>query len=314
MRTGHGLPFVCTLYMQLILEGIVARVQRDLKVIINHFVWMANHAHIIVEARDAQQCTRFYGEVQKQLTEAVKRLLGREHLSLWRSNETSVMHLGDRESVMRRIAYLYANPARAGLVNAIEQYPGVSSWSGFQGVAADLKATISKECPWVQAPMIPRLPARSVTERQDLRLCAMMRERVRHKHELKLQPNSWMERFGVTTTQEIGQVNRSIIAMVREHEEAARVERQSMNRKVVGVNKLRREPLTMDYRPKRDTRRLFVHAEDKALRIQMIKRYKDFCDRCRECYERWKLGDFTVVWPPGAFRPPQPSNANWYGP
>jgi hypothetical protein len=28
MRTGFGLPFVCTLYMQLILEGIVARIKQ----------------------------------------------------------------------------------------------------------------------------------------------------------------------------------------------------------------------------------------------------------------------------------------------
>lgn len=121
MRTGFGLPFVCPLYIQRILEGIVARVQRDMKVVINHLIWMANHAHIIIEAKDTEQCKRFYGEAPKQLTEAVKRLLGLEHLCLWRSNETSVVHSGDKEAVMRRFAYLYANPARADLVDSIHQ-------------------------------------------------------------------------------------------------------------------------------------------------------------------------------------------------
>jgi hypothetical protein len=312
MRTGFGLPFVCTLYMQLILEGIVARVQRDMKVVINHLIWMANHAHIIIEAKDTEQCKRFYGEVQKQLTEAVKRLLGLEHLCLWRSNETSVVHLGDKEAVMRRIAYLYANPARADLVESIDQYPGVSSWHGFLAVTDDSNGTITKECPWVQAPMIPRLPLRSVKTHQDLRHAERMLEAAVRSHKLILQPNSWMKKYGITTPEEVAQTNRSIIEMVREYEEGANLRRKGEGKKVMGVSRLRREELKLRYKPKKETRRIFVYAVDKDLRIRMIERYRAFCDACRECYQRWKMGDFTVAWPPGAYKPPQPNNANWF--
>ena len=314
MRTRRGLPFVCTFYMQLILEGVLARVQRNMKVVINHFLWMANHAHIIVEAKDAEECTRFYGEVQKQLTEALKRLLGRKHLSLWRSNETSVLHLGDKAAVMKQIAYLYANPARANLVETIDDYPGVSSWRDFAAATADIRATVSKSCPWIQAPMIPTLPTRSVNSRQDMRLTAMMRERKRQSHDLVLHPNRWMKKYGIVSSEDVAATNRSIMEMVRENERRARIQRQVDGKKVMGANRLRRRELTLDYVPRKLTRRLFVYAEDKQLRIRMIEAYRAFCEACRRCYEQWKRGIFAVDWPPGALKPPQPINANWFGP
>ncbi|MDC0357859.1 hypothetical protein OAO01_03515, partial [Oligoflexia bacterium] len=95
MRTKRGLPFVCTAYMNLLLKGILARVQRDLKVILCHHLWNGNHPHIIIRARDSAQCTHFYGEVQKQITDSIKRLLGRKHLNLWQKNGTSVVPYGD---------------------------------------------------------------------------------------------------------------------------------------------------------------------------------------------------------------------------
>jgi hypothetical protein len=48
----QGLPFVCRLYMEMILNGIIARVQRDMKVTLCHHLWMANHAHMIIIAKD----------------------------------------------------------------------------------------------------------------------------------------------------------------------------------------------------------------------------------------------------------------------
>lgn len=312
MRTQFGLPFVTAFYMNLIIEGIMARVQRDMKVIINHIIWMTNHAHIIIEARDIDQCKAFYGEVQKQLTEAIKRLLGKKHLSLWRSNETSVVHLGDAEGIMNRIAYLYSNPSRANLVETIDHYPGISSWKGFLEAPSTLDAEISKTCPWIQAPMIPRLPCASVNPTQDLRLVERMRGMAVRSHKLVVHPNAWMKKFGITAPEEIAEKNRSIRAMVEENEASQRRLRQREGRRVMGANRLRRQPLTLTYTPKKETQRIFVYAADKSLRIEMIKAYRAFCDKCRECYERWKRGDYAVKWPPGAYRPPQPSNANWF--
>ncbi|MDC0358929.1 hypothetical protein OAO01_08940, partial [Oligoflexia bacterium] len=56
--------------------------------------------------------------------------------------------------------------------------------------------------------------------------------------------------------------------------------------------------------------KIFVYALDKQIRINMIAAYKEFCDRCRDCYEKWKLGDLLVDWPPGAFLPAMPPRVN----
>jgi hypothetical protein len=97
-------PFVCTNYMQMLLDSIMARVQRDMKVQLCHKLWMANHVHIIIVTKDKTACKQFYGEVQKQITEAVKRLLGLKHLKLWKSNGTSVIPIQDIDTACYRIA------------------------------------------------------------------------------------------------------------------------------------------------------------------------------------------------------------------
>lgn len=312
MRTRRGLPFTCTLYMKLILKSILARVQRDDKLELLHDVWMGNHAHLLVKAKDAQQCKNFYGELQKQLTEAVKRLLGVEHMNLWAPNATSVVEIVGLESVIERIAYLYANPARANLVESIDDYPGLSSWRAFQDAEPRLDAAASEECRWVRQSMISPLPARSVTHHQDRHLVESMRSKTKTSHTLTYRPNAWMKEFGITTAEEIAAVNARIIAKVREYESEARTMRLQNRWRVKGARRLEREAIDLSYRSKKETRRIFIYAVDDAVRIEKIAEMKWFDERCRYCYERWLIGDYGVQWPPGAFRPPLPGNVNWF--
>jgi hypothetical protein len=310
MRTARGLPFAATAYMKLIIEGVIARVQRDHKVDLIALAFMANHAHILIRALDRDQCKRFYGEVQKQLTEAVKRLLGREHLNLWRPNGTSVVRYGDLASVLRRIAYAFANPARANLVDSVEQYPGVTSYQSYKSAPATLNAETTQECPWIQLPMIPRLPSLSVTERQDLHLVGVMRARSKERHDLSFRPHAWMEVFGITSDQEVRQARDEVLRLLEEFEREAREKRAAQGWRVKGAKRLRAEPINLSYVPPRSVR-IFVYAVDRDTRIRMIAQFKEFCQRCRECYEAWKRGDYRVEWPPGAFEPARPVQFNW---
>jgi len=302
---------VATEYMKLIIEGIIARVQRDHKVELIALAFMANHLHVLIRALDRDQCKRFYGEVQKQLTEAVKRLLGREHLNLWRANGTSVVQYGDLASVLRRIAYAFANPARANLVDSIDQYPGVTSYESFKNSPATLDAVDTKECPWIQLPMIPRLPSVSVNERQDRHIVSVMRERAKEQHALSFKPHAWMRAFGITTDEEVAHMRREIFRLLDEFEREARDKRVEKCWKVKGAKRLRVEPINLSYVPPRSVR-IFVYAVDKYTRIRMIADFKEFCRLCRECYEAWKRGDYTVEWPPGAFEPAHPVRVNCF--
>ncbi|NDC39354.1 MAG: hypothetical protein EBZ48_15150 [Proteobacteria bacterium] len=311
MRTARGLPFCATGYMEQIIKGVIARVQRDHKVGLIALVFMANHPHILIEALDRGQCKQFYGELQKQLTDAVKRLTGKKHLNLWRRNCTSVVRYGDLASVQERIAYAFANPARANLVDTIERYPGVSSFKAFMAAPCTLEAAVTEMCPWIQAPMICKLPARSVTEGQDRALTQRMRKMSVASHELTYYPNRWMVRFGVTAPEEIKAVNKVILLRLRELEEQARIKRAQNGWKVMGALRLGRQPLDLDRHEPPQSRRIFIYALDKTIRIAMIEEYRHFCTLCRECYEAWKIGDFSVQWPPGAYQPAPPVTVNW---
>jgi REP element-mobilizing transposase RayT len=112
-RTKRGLPFVCTAYMNLIIRSALARAQRDNKVTLCHIVAMANHFHIILVAKDAFECTKFYCEVKKQITESLKSLLGLDSLNLWKGNGTSVVKFFSESSLIERIAYIWLTPSTA---------------------------------------------------------------------------------------------------------------------------------------------------------------------------------------------------------
>lgn len=310
MRTQRGLPFVCTHYMKMLLESVIARVQRDHKVTLCHQLWMGNHPHIFVVAKDKRACTQFYGEIQKQLTEAVKKLCGLKHLSLWNNNATSVIPYYDVETVCYRIAYLYANPARADLVDTISDYPGLSSWHEFLSDKSSLRVTHLKVCPWVRLPMIERLASPAVTREEDLSIVREWETQARDSHALVLQPNAWMKSFGIKTRKEVEETNEKVLRYHTGLELEAREKRGKKKKKVMGKKELRSQPLNLTYQSKKQSRRISNHSLDPELRVYLIEKYQEFCDACRRCYERWKLGDFSVVWPEGAFLPPVPHTQN----
>jgi REP element-mobilizing transposase RayT len=311
-RTRFGLPFVCTSYVETILSSIIARVQRDEKVHLCHFVFMANHAHIIVVAKDALQCANFHGEVKKQITEAFKQLLGLPFLTLWNENATSVVEIGELEAAKERIAYLYANPARANLIDSIKLYPGLNSFSSFMSSEHTINAKTSSLCPWIRTPTISPIPKRPITQREDKNYSQTLRTMAKLAFELTLEPNLWMKTFGVNEESEVKKINQSICANLDKYEADARALRLLNGWKTKKESRLREETIDMTYIPSRDSKRIYIYVNCPKLRVELLKQYRYFCERCRYCYEQWKIGNYTVEWPPGAFQPPIPPRANWF--
>jgi len=110
-RARASLPLVAHKFVNFILQCVLARAQRDDKVILCHDIWNGSHPHLIVVSKDAQQLVNFYSEIQKKVTDILKRLLGLSFLHVWEGN-VSVIKIGDVEAVKDRISYLYANPAQ----------------------------------------------------------------------------------------------------------------------------------------------------------------------------------------------------------
>jgi hypothetical protein len=84
------------------LTGILARTQRDEKVILCNFVDMNNHAHQHVITRKASDQVKFYMEYQKKVTDTVRKLTKRKSLQLW-EKRPSVCFLAELEDAIGRL-------------------------------------------------------------------------------------------------------------------------------------------------------------------------------------------------------------------
>ena len=308
-RARRGLPFACLKVIELIIKSALARTQRDCKVLLCHFLWMANHPHILLIAKDAAQLVRFYGELEKRITDSLKRLLDMEYLDLW-EGRPSVIRIADMEAAIERVVYLYCNPSKAGLISSIDQYPGYSSWRQFQKTRSALSARITEKVPWIRLPDISRVPRRNLSGRQDDFLARKMRSKASKFHRLTLLPNAWMKCFGIRGSKEIEQVNQNIQQAIYSNEGQYHVERLVQRKSVLGLNGLKQQPIMAAHVPQRKSRKIFVIARDNDLRCAIIEATQRICELCYECYESYLRGCFLVRWPPGTFPPPLPPLAN----
>ena len=313
-RAVNTIPLVCADYMNVLLRSILARVQRDQKVLLHHFVFEGSHAHILCTALDANQCRKFYGEVKKQITEAVKCLMGIERLSLW-EDRPGVILVPTYEDAVAKIVYIYANPSNDCLEDSIDAYPGVTSWDGFLQALGEngLRYAHSRAVPWIRQGMIPKLPSGgAVTERQDRFLAEKMLEDAKRRgHSFILYPNAWMASVsGCVEEDFIAETNREILRRLRSVEAHNREQRSKAGKQVMGVYRLKTQQILKPHTPKMRGIQIFVHSQFKDVRIQIIQERKVIEAECREVYERWKCGDFSRPWPPGTFPPPVPVLVN----
>ena len=309
-RAREGLPLVCYEYMKLILGSVLARAQRDDKLILCHDIWNGSHPHIIAVAKDSDKFVKFYSEVQKKITDTIKRLLGLDHLNIW-EGEPSVIKISGTAEGIQRIAYLYANPAQDNLVDNIEEFPGYSSYREFLSSEDTLNASTKKKYPWIRLPSIKKLKNRVLSRSQDRSLVRRLKNKNKSTmHTLTREPNAWMGCFGVEADKEVEAINKKILEHLITLEQIAREERIEEEKPLLGVEELRSQPLMKAHKPKKKTNKIFVYSNCNETRKEEISIFNKFCDRCRECYLQWKQGNFQVEWPPGAFKPPLPPSYN----
>ncbi|MEZ4752774.1 MAG: hypothetical protein R3A13_00445 [Bdellovibrionota bacterium] len=308
-RAREGLPLVCYDFMKLIINSVLARTQRDNKVILCHDIWNGSHPHLIVVAKDSEQFVQFYSEVQKKITDIIKRLLGLDHLSIW-EGYPSVIEIAGVDEAISRIAYLYANPAQDNLEESIEKFPGCSSYREFRKLENKLDASISKKCPWIRLPSVKKLKRTILTKAEDRKLVLRLRNKNRKQHLLVRRPNAWMSAFGISDDTEVKVNNDKMLELLHHLEREAAKLREFDKKPVMGAKKLQEQSLMKPHKPKKKSVKVFIYCHCNKLRKEAIKAFDDFCDKCRRCYLEWKRGNFNVEWPPGAFKPPLPPNCN----
>jgi hypothetical protein len=309
IRVKSGLPFACVGLIKLLLQSAIARAQRDDKIKICHHHWQGNHLHMLLIPFDAEQCVFFYQELQKKITEAIKRLLGVRRLNLW-EGDPILAEVLDIEKTIDRIVYYYANPTEADLVDSIEEYPGLSSWQDFMNSEIKTEAKITNIVPWVRLPSIPTLTAMQLSPQEDTALCKMLTKDNPLRHELTVYPYAWLSCFGEYTPEEVGVIKARIIKKVRELENVSRARRAKAKRRALGAASLKRQPIMAKHTPPPRERRVYVLASDATERIDYIENMKEFCTQCSNLYQDERAGRDHVQWPPGAVRPARRPIAN----
>ncbi|MCI5064633.1 hypothetical protein MRY87_02785 [bacterium] len=306
-RAKSTLPFVAYRVIDLIINHALARSQRDEKLYLCHDIWNGSHSHLMVRTKDGYQCVKFCMEVKKKITDCLKQLLGLEELSIWEERPMIAL-VKDLEKAKERIVYLYANPAQDNLVERIEDFPGLSSYREFQKVLEEesLEATTIQTVPRLRLSKFTRAKSRTLTPEQDSALVDGLWEQNEERQELIRHPNMWMKAYGITDGPRVAEINQEVMEQLRKREAEVAEQRQAQKRQVMGAKKLRKEPILKKHKPKKKERKIFYLGSCNKERMKYLAAYDWFCKRCRECYERWLKGDFTVEWPEGAFRPSLP--------
>jgi len=296
-RTEEGLPLPPNHVVSAILWGILAEARSRYDVRICHLAFMSNHLHLILVVNNPEHVSSFMRYLKSESSHAVNRLLGRRKKTIWSAGYDSPILLTP-ERVVHYARYIYLNPSRAGLVESIDEYPGVSSWSMFLN-----KRPVSQHAR-IPRPLLKPLssPALSISEQR--RLVSGWERLELEKKSFLLEPWAWVECFpGVN----IEETRDSIIAGVREAELGYRQERLAVGKRVLGATALRRQSMTKEHVPTQRSRRMVVLCENKKLRKQFLEHFKSLCDLAAAAYKSWKRGDLLVRIPAGMFSPRVPT-------
>lgn len=297
----QDLIFPANPLIELILRKCLARALELYDLIICHILFETTHFHMLVVIEDPEALKDFMRHFKAESAHAINRLLGRRKRTIWCEGYDNPTVL-DLEKAIEMIAYLYGNPAKDGLVDRIEQYPGLSSWRSFQ------RGECTFEALQIARDDIRKLPNRALSYRE-YRNEARLLSRGRKKGSFTVSPDAWIEAFGVTDPQERQAVNQRIVLQVRELEALAREERLRSGLSVIGASRLLNTPIGREFLPQRTGRKSICLSSCSIARIAFIKFAKRLFAEGREIFRRWKLGDLHLLYPIGLYPPSHPRRA-----
>ena len=298
--TLTGLPFIPNLIINTILRGIIARAQKLYGQEICHFVFMANHFHLILLVTNPETVPDFIGYIKAKSANAINRLLKKGKQPVWCDGFDSPVLL-DAATVIEKIIYTYANPAKARLVDSISQYPGISSWNAFT------KEEKPKYIRWIMPSTITPLPSPDMTHTEQVKYLISLQHNNKAHYKLTFSPNAWISSFPELREQTPEQINNKIISRVKNQEAELAKEKPAM-----GSAQLQKQPLDKEHTRKKDGKRMICLGSAKEKRINFISWFKAISAKAAEIiYNAIHLNIHEPL-PPGFFAPGKVLHANFF--
>jgi hypothetical protein len=295
----QGLLLLSNPLCQCILKSCLVKALNWYPVKLCHFIVQANHVHMLYVVKDPSDAARFMGYFKAEVAHRMNIVFGWKKRTVWCEGYDSPVILSPIR-VLIAISYLYSNPAKDGLVESINKFPGLSSWKMYKKGQHTAK--------WKHI----RRPAFRFLAKDAHNLQAYTREADRiltsaKKTEIfQLQPNAWLEAFGITETDEQNEWNKRLFERIRVLEDRAKQLRQAKKTPVMGRTRLLTQKMTLNYKSKRSGKRMWCLSHKRLDRVKFIQNLKALIEEASQVFKNWHLGDYSLSYPAGLFPPGMP--------
>jgi len=227
---------------------------------------MSNHHHLVIRDRFGRY-PEFIEHLHRMIARSQNALRGRWE-NFWASGQTSVVRLVSREDILRKVAYVAANPVQDHLVERVHHWPGIN---GF-------RALLSRKLLEASRPFHFFRPEGPMPTKVSLTL-------------------GFPEELG-----DHDELCAELEAMVRIIEQRAAEERRRTGRRVLGRAAVLKQswkdsPTTVEVRRELSPR---VAAVNTWARIEALTRNKIFAQAYSAALALWRAGA-AVVFPAGTY-------------
>ena len=274
----------------------MAKAQSKYPVKICHYLWMCNHYHMILSGSPAL-ISPFMNYIDGEIAKSLKRLLPYFQSRVWRSRfkEQRICTAND---AIRMISYLYNNPVRAGLVDSVCKWSGVSSWKAF---ITDNKCILAK---WIRPSCIRRIWAR-LGNKDEIKILSQLLLEKSDYYELGISPYAWVNCFAESASMDRAAIRERILNKVKEDEKFNRTLHNEFN----GEKILESLCYFKEYKSGSNSRTPFLICGDSKIRGKLIIDYRSFVLACQDAYKQKleklrRIGKNMIVFPKGCY-PPQ---------
>lgn len=304
-RMARGLPLVPTVYINLLIFGILARAKfKHPRITVCAWLFLANHYHgVVLNRGTAADMKNFMHYVDAEVAKIVCKLLGRWNTKIW-AQRYHYAPIQTAESVMEKMQYLFVNPVEAYLVETVAKYPGVSTFAWVKDL--DHRQTFQ----WIKPSLVEKLPNGRFRKAASRQLATTLQERTLPQYELLVEPFAWKECFRETSSRSDTALQEELLERIAGAEREIAKKRRRENRTVCNIDDLIEQNPYKHYVPKKYGRRAACISSCLEMRAEYIRIYKDFCEKCCRAWQRAKESYAEVSFPAGAFIPPQLPRAN----
>lgn len=295
----RGLLLLSNPLCKVIIECCLARSLSLYPVRLCHYVVNANHIHLIFVVINPTDASSFMGHFKAEVAHRLNIIMGWSKRTVWCEGYDSPVILTPLRALIA-IAYLYSNPAKDCQEESIDRFPGLSSWDMF--TSGDYKTSWE----FIRRPAFRFITKDSHCLEGYTREANRLLKCAQTSIDFELEPNAWLEAFGITDPEEQRSWNEILIKRVRTLEQRARDNRLKKGITVIGRAKLVRRKLTLNFQSERSGKRTWCLSDRKFVRVRFIRMLKGLIEQARAVFMAWHRGDYSTSYPPGLFPPGMP--------